>query len=67
MKQYHTEESVRQRVTITTIKRRRSRRVTVKEAIGDTELYDADPNCEHDIVTLWSGVKCRKCTGWYCA
>lgn len=32
----------------------------------EEELYNADPNCEHEIVTLWSGVKCRKCHGWFC-
>lgn len=31
------------------------------------KLYNADPNCDHDIETQWSGVKCRKCPGWYCA
>lgn len=30
-------------------------------------LYDADPACKHHVVTLWSGVKCTKCHGWYCA
>ncbi len=30
-------------------------------------LYNADPNCDHDIEEQWSGVKCRKCPGWYCA
>lgn len=30
------------------------------------DLYDADPNCEHDIETLWSGVRCKKCRGWFC-
>lgn len=30
------------------------------------ELYDADPECDHEIVTLWSGIKCRKCPGWFC-
>lgn len=29
-------------------------------------LYDADPNCKHKIVSLWSGVKCSKCSGWFC-
>jgi hypothetical protein len=29
-------------------------------------LYDADPDCRHEIVRLWSGVKCRKCSGWFC-
>jgi hypothetical protein len=31
------------------------------------ELYDADPNCKHIIVCNgFSGVKCRKCGGWFC-
>ena len=29
-------------------------------------LWDADPNCQHNVVALWSGVKCTKCPGWYC-
>lgn len=29
-------------------------------------LYDADPNCVHDIIELWSEIKCSKCGGWYC-
>jgi hypothetical protein len=33
---------------------------------GTVFLYNADPNCDHEIETLWSGIKCKKCTGWYC-
>ena len=29
-------------------------------------LYDADPNCVHEIIEKWSGIKCKKCGGWYC-
>ncbi len=29
-------------------------------------LFNADPNCVHDIKTLWDGVKCKKCPGWFC-
>lgn len=29
-------------------------------------LWDADPNCDHDIETLSSGVRCKKCKGWCC-
>lgn len=29
-------------------------------------LYDADPNCIHEIKNLWSGIKCKKCKGWFC-
>lgn len=32
----------------------------------DDNLRDADPDCDHEIVSLWSGVKCSKCPGWYC-
>lgn len=36
--------------------------------IGSEELYNADPNCEHNIVgaTYGGGVKCTKCKGWFC-
>lgn len=35
--------------------------------IGDQELWDADPNCEHNIVAApGGGVRCTKCAGWYC-
>lgn len=30
-------------------------------------LYNADPNCTHRVEAQWSGVKCVKCNGWYCA
>ena len=31
------------------------------------ELYNADPNCEHNVVAqLSGGVKCTKCGGWFC-
>jgi len=30
------------------------------------DLFDADPNCDHDIEVKWSGVKCKKCSGWFC-
>lgn len=43
---------------------------TDREAIGrqriERELYNADPACEHDIKELQSGVKCKKCPGWFC-
>lgn len=29
-------------------------------------LYDADPDCKHEVVTLQSGVKCKHCSGWFC-
>ena len=34
------------------------------------ELFGADPDCEHDIVSRGilngGGVYCRKCNGWFC-
>ena len=31
------------------------------------ELWDADPKCKHDIKPQpGGGVKCTKCSGWYC-
>lgn len=36
------------------------------EETESEELYDADPNCKHNIVSQWSGVKCSKCPGWFC-
>lgn len=37
-----------------------------RETWKSEELYDADLNCDHDVDVLWSGVKCRKCPGWFC-
>jgi len=32
-----------------------------------TKLYDADPNCDHEAdPTCYSGVRCKKCGGWFC-
>jgi hypothetical protein len=31
------------------------------------DLWDADPNCKHEVVDApGGGVKCRKCGGWFC-
>ena len=31
------------------------------------ELYDADPDCKHKVIDAnGGGVKCIKCTGWFC-
>lgn len=31
------------------------------------ELWEADPNCVHDIQSApGGGVKCTKCRGWFC-
>jgi len=38
----------------------------LEEKTDDFELFDADPTCTHDIQTLDSGVKCKKCRGWFC-
>lgn len=37
------------------------------EYLRNTKLYNADPNCNHNIVPqLSGGVKCTKCGGWFC-
>lgn len=34
---------------------------------GEDELWDADSNCNHNIVEDDSGgIKCTKCEGWFC-
>lgn len=38
-----------------------------KNQLADVELYDADPNCDHEEdLTCYNGVKCKKCGGWFC-
>lgn len=37
-----------------------------KKQLRHDELYDADTTCKHDIEQLWSGIRCRKCHGWFC-
>jgi len=32
----------------------------------EQKLYDADPNCKHNIVAQWSGIRCSNCGGWFC-
>jgi hypothetical protein len=40
---------------------------TMKEQGNDTELYDADPTCDHVLdPNCWSGIRCLKCGGWFC-
>lgn len=36
---------------------------------GLTPLYNGDVNCVHEIIggDNYSGIKCKKCNGWYCA
>ena len=45
--------------------------VTVTNKYGReiATLYNALPSCDHEIVDgdNWSGIKCKKCGGWYCA
>lgn len=32
-----------------------------------SELYEADPNCVHKIISAGGGgVICKKCKGWFC-
>jgi hypothetical protein len=35
---------------------------------GTLDLYDADPTCKHEIVDGrdGSGIRCKKCRGWFC-
>lgn len=44
------------------------KRVKVKiKTPNDSGLFDADPNCKHVIdYSGWSGIKCKKCNGWFC-
>ena len=40
-------------------------RVFVNE-MGE-ELYDANPDCKHKIVSAsGGGIKCKLCSGWFC-
>lgn len=33
----------------------------------DEDLFDADPNCKHKVICApGGGVKCTKCSGWFC-
>lgn len=33
----------------------------------DEKLYDADPDCEHELdPNSMSGIKCLHCGGWFC-
>jgi hypothetical protein len=37
------------------------------DSCDEDELYDADPNCQHQVqAASGGGVKCAKCTGWFC-
>lgn len=38
-----------------------------KEEWYNDELWDADPNCEHEVYCApGGGVKCKHCPGWFC-
>jgi hypothetical protein len=38
-----------------------------KPATYKDTLWEADPNCDHHVVCApGGGVKCTKCTGWFC-
>lgn len=30
------------------------------------ELYNCNPQCDHNIVEVLGGFKCTKCEGWFC-
>ena len=33
----------------------------------EEELWDAEPDCDHEIVSAsGGGIKCTKCGGWFC-
>ena len=41
--------------------------LSTPELYADQELWDADHNCVHDIQSApGGGVKCTKCSGWFC-
>jgi hypothetical protein len=46
-----------------------SKRTPLKEEVDTdvTELWDADPNCDHEIRSAQGGgEECSKCSGWFC-
>jgi len=51
------------------IEKRQTVVVTNKFGREIATLYNALPSCDHEIVDgdNWSGIKCKKCGGWYCA
>ena len=37
------------------------------EESEEWDLFDADPNCKHEVVDApGGGVKCKHCSGWFC-
>lgn len=48
---------------------RTKRELAVEQYMAEyeEELWDADPDCEHEIVEAsGGGIKCTKCNGWFC-
>jgi hypothetical protein len=47
----------------------RTERVRLARQSLAGELFNADPDCDHEVVDgdNFSGVKCSNCPGWYCA
>lgn len=47
-----------------------NKKVKIKDEDGRVRkviLHNADPKCEHELdPTCWSGIKCKKCAGWFC-
>ncbi len=34
--------------------------------VTNDQLWDADPDCSHEIIADFGGVHCKHCAGWYC-
>ena len=46
---------------------RKVHRLPKKKLRYDGELWNEDPNCEHEVEpSPGGGVKCTKCSGWFC-
>ena len=40
---------------------------SIQQFMNKSELYNADPNCDHHVVDgQGGGVRCTKCPGWFC-
>ena len=49
------------------MKEQEAEKQETEEKWWSNELFDADPDCEHHVVSAKSGgVKCLKCRGWFC-
>lgn len=43
------------------------RTITISREDDERNLWHADPDCEHNVVGVsGGGVKCTKCSGWFC-